>query len=196
MKHLKSFKLFESLTETNQISIDQFLIEIRIPENSRQQIVEWWNQNRTNIKIYYFPFSSPQPIAGVFLGTDSIAINSKLPMPPHVKLFLALHESRHCDQHAEGILMPGYYDTVVNGDKDSFLQSYRALEKDANDFAINSMRAIGFEREMNMEEMRLRGNEGAGNMVYQMMTNDINRLNSTDFIDLLKNGSVSPRRQK
>ncbi len=186
MKHLKSFKLFESLTETNQISINQFLIEIRIPENRRQQIVEWWNQNRTNIKIYYFPFSSPQPIAGVFLGTDTIAINSTLPMPPHVKLFLALHESRHCDQHTQGIFMEGYYNTVVNGDKDSFLQSYRALEKDANDFAINSMRAIGFEREMNMEEMRLRGNEGAGNMVYQMMTNDINRLNPTDFIDLLK----------
>ena len=186
MKYLKSFKLFESLTETNQISIDQFLIEIRISENRRQQIVEWWNQNRTNIKIYYFPFSSPQPIAGVFLGTDTIAINSKLPMPPHVKLFLALHESRHCDQHDQGVFMEGYYNTVVNGDKESFLRSYSELEKDANDFAINSMRLIGFEREMSMEEMRLRGNERAGNMVYQMMTNDINRLNPTDFIDLLK----------
>jgi hypothetical protein len=185
MKHIKSYKLFESLTPDNQITIEQFLDNIGIREN-KQQIVEWWNQNRSNIKIYYFQFNSPQPIAGVFLGTDTIAINSRLPMPPHVKLFLALHESRHCDQHAEGILMPGYYDTVVNGDKDSFLQSYRELEKDANDFAINSMRSIGFEREMNMEEMRLRGNEGAGNMVYQMMTNDINRLNSTDFIDLLK----------
>jgi hypothetical protein len=185
MKHIKSFKIFESLTEENQISIEQFLNEIRIPSNKVQQITEWWRQNR-DIKIYYFPFSSPQPIAGVFLGTDSIAINSRLPMPPHVKLFLALHESRHCDQHAQGIFMEGYYDTVVNGDKDSFLQSYRELEKDANDFAINSMREMGFEREMNMEEMRLRGNEGAGNMVYQMMTNDISRLNSTDFIDLLK----------
>ena len=185
MKHIKSFKIFESLTEENQISIEQFLNEIRIPSNKVQQITEWWGQNR-DIKIYYFPFSSPQPIAGVFLGTDSIAINSRLPMPPHVKLFLALHESRHCDQHAQGIFMEGYYDTVVNGDKDSFLQSYRELEKDANDFAINSMREMGFEREMNMEEMRLRGNEGAGNMVYQMMTNDINRLNPTDFIDLLK----------
>ena len=185
MKHLKSFKIFESLTEENQISIEQFLNEIRIPSNKIQQIIEWWNQNR-DIEIYYFPFSSPQPIAGVFLGTDTIAINSRLPMPPHVKLFLALHESRHCDQHAQGIFMEGYYDTVVNGDKASFLQSYVELEKDANDFAVNSMREMGFEREMNMEEMRLRGNEGAGNMVYQMMTNDINRLNSTDFIDLLK----------
>ena len=97
-----------------------------------------------------------------------------------------LHESRHCDQHDQGVFMEGYYNTVVNGDKESFLRSYSDLEKDANDFAINSMRAIGFEREMNMEEMRLRGNERAGNMVYQMMTNDINRLNPTDFIDLLK----------
>ena len=107
-------------------------------------------------------------------------------MPPHVKLFLALHESRHCDQHLQGIFMEGYYDTVVNGDKASFLQSYAELEKDANDFAFDSMRTIGFEREMNMEEMRLRGNERAGEMVYQMMTNDISRLNPTDFIDLLK----------
>jgi hypothetical protein len=82
--------------------------------------------------------------------------------------------------------MEGYYNTVVNGDRESFLRSYSELEKDANDFAINSMRLIGFEREMSMEEMRLRGNERAGDMVYQMMTNDINRLNPTDFIDLLE----------
>jgi hypothetical protein len=186
MKHLKLFKLFESLTETNQISIDQFLIEIRIPENKRQQIVEWWNQNRTNIKIYYFPFSSPQPIAGVFLGTDKIAINSTLPMPPHVKLFLALHESRHCDQHTQGIFMEGYYNTVVNGDKESFLQTYTDSERDANDFAVQSMRECGFDSEMNFEEMRLRGNERAGDMVYRMMSNDIERLNPVDFFDLLK----------
>lgn len=186
MKHLKSFKVFESITEGNQISIEQFLTEIRIPENRKQQIVEWWNQNREGIKIHYFPFSSPQPIAGVFLGTDIIAINSRLPMPPHVKLFLALHESRHCDQHSQDIFMSGYYDTVVNGDKEAFLQSYAELERDANDFAVDSMIAMGFEREMSMEEMRLRGNERAGEMVYQMMTNDISRLNPTDFIDLLK----------
>jgi hypothetical protein len=185
MKYIKKFKFFESITSDNQITIEQFLDNIGISKNN-QQIIEWWNQNRSNIKIYYFQFNSPQPIAGVFLGTDSIAINSRLPMPPHIKLFLALHESRHCDQHADGILMPGYYDTVVNGDKESFLKSYKELEKDANDFAINSMRLIGFEREMNMEEGRLRGNEGAGNMVYQMMTNDISRFNPVDFIDLLK----------
>ena len=185
MKYIKNYKLFESLTPDNQITIEQFLDNIGIREN-KQHIVEWWNQNRTTIKIYYFQFNSPQPIAGVFLGTDTIAINSRLPMPPHVKLFLALHESRHCDQHAQGRFMEGYYHTVVNGDREAFLQSYSELERDANDFAINSMRSIGFEREMNMEEMRLRGNEGAGNMVYQMMKNDINRFNPEDIFDLLK----------
>lgn len=185
MKYLKKYNIFESLTPDNQITIDQFLDRIGVLRN-KQQIVEWWNLNRGNIRIYYFRFSSPQPIAGVFLGTDIIAINSRLPMPPHVKLFLALHESRHCDQHAQGIFMSGYYDTVVNGDRDSFLQSYRELERDANDFAITSMRSVGFGREMDLEEVRLRGNEGAGSMVYQMMTNDISRLNPVDFIDLLK----------
>ena len=56
MKHLKSFKIFESLIEENQISIEQFLIEIRIPSNKIQQIVEWWSENRGNMNIYYFPF--------------------------------------------------------------------------------------------------------------------------------------------
>jgi len=115
-----------------------------------------------------------------------IALNERLPMPPHVKLFLALHESRHCDQHREGGFMEGYYDTVVNGDREAFLQAYRDLERDANDFAISSMRSCGFEREMNFEEMRLRGNERAGDMVYQMMSGDIQRMNPVDFFDLLK----------
>jgi len=114
------------------------------------------------------------------------ALNERLPMPPHVKLFLALHESRHCDQHREGGFMEGYYDTVVNGDREAFLQAYRDLERDANDFAISSMRSCGFEREMNFEEMRLRGNERAGDMVYQMMSGDIQRMNPIDFFDLLK----------
>ncbi len=185
MKHITSFKLFENLNNTI-VSIEEYLKLIGISPDKHQQIIEWWNQNRSHIKIHFFPFESPKPIAGVFLGTDIIAINQRLQMPPHVKLFLSLHESRHCDQHAEGILMPGYYDTVVNGDKESFLRSYRELEHDANTFAINGMRQMGFEREMNMEESRLRSNESAGNMVYQMMTDDISRMTPVDFIDLLK----------
>jgi hypothetical protein len=63
---------------------------------------------------------------------------------------------------------------------------YRDLERDANDFAINSMRELGFSGEMDREEMRLRSNEMAGEMVYRMMSNDIERLGATDMFDLLK----------
>ena len=186
MKYLQTYKLFEDLDNSTQVSIDRFLEKIRIPEFKRPEIISWWNQNRTDFVIHYFDFSSPQPIAGVFLGENIIAINSRLPMPPHIKLFLALHESRHCDQHREGRFMEGYYNNVVNGDKESFLQTYMDLERDANNFAIQSMRECGFDSEMNFEEMRLRGNERAGDMVYRMMSNDIQRLNPTDFFDLLK----------
>jgi len=186
MKHLNTFKLFERLDNSTLVTIEQLLERIGIPNPMRPNIVSWWNQNRRDIKIHIFPFNSPQPIAGVFLGEDTVVLNERLPMPPHVKLFLALHESRHCDQHKEGGFMEGYYETVVRGDRDAFLAAYRDLERDANDFAIQSMRACGFEREMNFEEMRLRGNEGAGSMVYQMMTSDIRRINPVDFFDLLK----------
>jgi hypothetical protein len=185
MKYLKPYKIYESLQDT-EVSIDEFLEKVGIPESKRPQIINWWNENRRDFIIHYFNFSSPQPIAGVFLGENIIAINSRLPMPPHIKLFLALHESRHCDQHKEGRFMEGYYNTVVNGDKESFLQTYTDSERDANDFAVQSMRDCGFDSEMNFEEMRLRGNERAGDMVYRMMSNDIERLNPVDFFDLLK----------
>ena len=82
--------------------------------------------------------------------------------------------------------MTGYYDTVVSGEKQSFLQSYIDLEKDANDYAFNSLREMGLERLYQFEELRLRGNQGAGEMVYRMMTEDIERFRPVDFIDLLK----------
>ena len=186
MKHLLKFKLFENLDNSTQVSIDEFLEKVGMPESKRPQIINWWNENRRDFIIHYFNFSSPQPIAGCFLDTNIVCINSRLPMPPHIKLFLALHESRHCDQHKEEGFMEGYYNSVVSGDKEYFLQTYAELERDANDFAVQSMRECGFDREISFEEQRLRGNERAGEMVYQMMTNDINRLNPVDFFDLLK----------
>ncbi len=186
MKHLKHFQLFERLDNSTLVTIDQFIERIGIPNPMRPTISSWWNENRRDIRIHLFTFNSPQPIAGVFLGEDIIALNERVPMPPHVKLFLALHESRHCDQHREGIFMERYYETVVRGDRENFLRAYSELERDANDFAINSMRQIGFEREMDREEMMLRSNERAGDMVYQMMSADIRRLNPVDFFDLLK----------
>ena len=187
MKHIKSYKrLFESINmENNQVSIDEFLRRIGINRDN-DAIIQWWNDNRSNIKIHLFTFNSREPIAGVFLGSDTICVNDNTRMPPHIKLFLSLHESRHCDQHAENEFMSGYYDTVVNDDLQGFLRAYSELEKDANDFAINSMREIGFSGEMDREENMLRGNQRAGQMVFNMMKRDIERLNPTDFFDLLK----------
>jgi hypothetical protein len=184
LKYLNTFKLFESLNTI--LNIEQLLEKVNINPDKIPTIVNWWNENRSHIKIYYFPFTSTHPIAGVFLGTDIIVVNSKMTLPPHIRLFLALHESRHCDQHADGKFMEGYYNSVINGDKESFLQKYKELEKDANDFAINSMIEIGFEREMRNESHRLRSNEFAGEMVYRMMRGDIEQLNPDDFFDLLK----------
>lgn len=185
MKWLKSWKIFEALDKP-VLDIETFLSEIGISEGRRSDVINWWNSNRRHIKIHYFPFISPQPIAGVFLGEDTICINQRLNMPPHIKLFLALHESRHCDQHREGRFMTGYYDTVLRGERGNFLRAYSELERDANDFAINSMRQVGFSNEMDREEVRLRGNERAGDMVFNMMTNDIRRFNPIDFFDLLE----------
>ena len=184
MKYIKSFRIFEN--QQPEISIDGFLQEIGISQRNQSYIVKWWNQNRSNIKIYHFNFSSPHPIAGVILSENEIAINKKMNMPPHAKLFIALHESRHCDQHSEGIFNPQYFETVVQGNKSEFLENYVRLEVDANDFAINSMRELGFDLEMNREERMLRGNEYAGYKVYDMMTQDIQRFKPVDFIDLLK----------
>jgi len=188
MRHIKNFyQLFESEEFLNQgTSIEEFSERIGISPNMIPAVSEWWNKNRANIKIHLFPFGSQDPIAGVFLGDDNVCINDRLRMPPHIKLFLALHESRHCDQHRDNIFMDGYYNTVLNSDLDGFLESYAELEKDANDFAVESMREMGFNREMDMEERRLRSNELAGRMVYNMMKKDIDRLNPSDFFDLLK----------
>lgn len=184
MRKLKYIKLFENLN--NPIGIEQFLSEINFPQELRTQVINWWNQNRVGFKIHNFYFSSFQPIAGVFLGVNEIAINKRLPMPPHIKLFLALHESGHCNQHRDGRFMTGYYDTVVAGDKPGFLRAYLELEVDANDYAFNSLREMGLERLYQFEEPRLRANQTAGEMVWSMMTADIVRFNANDFIDLLK----------
>lgn len=185
MKYIKSFKIFESINQP-VVPINEFLEKIRISKHLIEGISNWWMENRSHIKIHFFRFQTSKPIAGVFLGEDTVCINEGMPMPPHMKLFLALHESRHCDQHKEGRFMDGYYNTVVGGDKESFLRTYRELEKDANDFAISSMRQLGFEREMNLEEQRIRSNEGAGSMVYNMMKSDIEKYQPVDFFDLLR----------
>jgi hypothetical protein len=184
MKYLKSYKIFESLDIT--ISIEDFLRRIRIPNHLISNIVSWWNKNRSHIDIYSFNFNTGKMIAGGIVGKNKIAINERLPMPPHVKLFLLLHESKHIDQHNEDRFMDAYFQTVVDGNKEEFLRNYTELEVEANLFTIEAMNELGFEREMRMESNMLRGNENAGEMVYRMMRSDIEKYGSNDFFDLIK----------
>lgn len=184
MKYLKSYKIFESLDTT--ISIEDYLRRIRIPNHLISNIVTWWNQNRRHIDIYLFDFNTGKMIAGGIVGENKVAINERLPMPPHVKLFLLLHESKHIDQNNEDRFMDAYFQTVVDDNKEEFLRNYTELEVEANLFAIEAMNELGFEREMRMESNMLRGNERAGEMVYRMMKNDIEQYRSNDFFDLIK----------
>lgn len=189
MKHLSTFKLFERLDNSTLVTIEQFLERVRIPNHIRPQIINWWNQNRSEIRIHFFRFNTTEPIGGIITDGNTIVLNDDLqtrPMPPHIKLFLALHESRHCDQHRMGNSITQYFDSVIRNDRQSFMRHYQELESDANDFAIQSMRACGFDRQMNFEERMLRSNEMAGDMVYQMMSDDIQRLNPVDLFDLFK----------
>jgi hypothetical protein len=189
MKHLSTFRLFERLDNSTLVTIEQLLERIGIPNHMRPQITSWWNENRSEIRIHFFRFNTTEPIGGIITDGNTIVLNDDLhirPMPPHIKLFLALHESRHCDQHRMGNSITQYFDSVVRNDRQSFMRHYQELESDANDFAISSMRACGFDRQMNFEERMLRANEMAGDMVYQMMSADIQRINPVDFFDLLK----------
>lgn len=184
MKHIKSYKIFESLS--GEVSIDEFITKIGIDTDKKPLIIDWWNQNREGFKIYYFPFSCFEPIAGVFLDVDTVCINQNMNFRPFMKLFIALHESRHADQHREERFMSGYFDTVIENKKDEFLEAYKELEKDANDFAIQSMIECGFGDDMNRFGYQLRSNENSGRMVWDLMKRDIQKFKPIDFIDLLK----------
>lgn len=189
MKKYKEF-LNENRGDQNEIpdeiSIESFLNKIEIPNFLVDNISGWWNENRSHIEIYSFPFNTGKPIMGGILGKNKIAINDITRLPPHIKLFIALHESRHCDQHNNDEFMDGYFHNVENENLEEFLRAYLYLERDANDFAIASMRDCGFNREMNFEEERLRSNEGAGKTVYRMMREDIMKYNPNDIFDLIK----------
>lgn len=204
MKFIKSFQLFESASYNlpGEISIEDFLKKINftnpyteaylkekgMPSES-QTVVDWWHKNRSNIKIHLFPFNCPQPIMGSFMDENSIVVNSKsIQMMPkaEMRLFLALHESRHADQHAEGKFMDGYFQSVVDDDYEKFSEFYSELEKDANDFAENALREMGFDHFCDGHMIHLRGNERQGSNVFSMMKQDIRKFGPVeDFFELL-----------
>jgi hypothetical protein len=189
MKNYKQF-LNENINRKelvlDPIPIESFLTRSGLPNYLVDNISKWWHQNRSHIEIYLFPFNTDKPIMGGIIGENKIAVNETRPLPPHIRLFLALHESRHCDQYNEGVFERGYFESVKSENLKAFLGAYMYLEKDANDFAVSSMRACGFGREMDFEESRLRKNEEGGEIVYKMMREDIARYNPDNFFDLIK----------
>lgn len=190
MKYLKSYKLFESFTEDNKVSIELFLEQIEITrtinEETTQFIINWWKENRSHIILYLFDFNTTMPIAGGIIDVNTIAINKKMRMPPQMKLFLALHESKHIDQYNENRFEEGYFNSVVNDNKELFLKSYKELEKEANDYAIDSMIELGFDHFINGSKNMLKSNEMVGEQVYRMMKSDINLFNPNTMFELIK----------
>jgi len=166
------------------LSIEDFLIEIGIKEEYTSRICEWWNLNRKEISIHYFEFNTQDPIIGVYIGENRVAINKKSRDLPDFKLFIAIHESFHCDQDIRGE-MDKYFDYAKEGGMTEFSDFYQRIEKEANDFAISSMRELGFSQFIDSSERRLRGNEFAGPQVFSMMRRDIQKTGAETFKDLL-----------
>ena len=188
IKKFKDFILKESEVSGMElpglISIEDFLSEIGIQERLIPEISDWWNENRKGVSIHYFDFSSRDPIMGVYIGEDKIAINKRAGGLPDFKLFIAIHESFHCDQELRGE-MTKYFNLAKDGDSVEFPIYYRRMEKEANDFAISSMRDLGFSSFIDSSERMLRGNEFAGNQVFSMMKKDIEKTGAETFKDLL-----------
>jgi hypothetical protein len=186
---LKFSELFEDSNTSDipgEISVYDFCSKIGFQNEDCEIISEWWSRMRPDIRLHYFPFSSPHPIAGVFLSGNDVAINSKLDIPKEMKLFLSLHESKHADQHKEGDFDELYFKPVLDGNMDAFVRGYNETEKEANDFAIGCMLDLGFDRFIEMQERNLRSNELAGRQVYKMMQEDIAKHKSYSFVDLIR----------
>jgi hypothetical protein len=188
IKRFNDFILGESKVAEDElpglISIDDFLFEIGIRENLIPRISEWWNENRKGISIHYFEFGSQDPIIGVYLGENKVCINKKSRDLPDFKLFVVIHESFHCDQDMRGG-MEKEFNLAKYGNVTEFSNYYRQIEKEANDFAITSMRDLGFSRFIDSSEKRLRVNEFAGAQVFSMMKRDIEKTGAENSKDLL-----------
>ena len=166
------------------LSIEDFLIEIGIKEEFIPGVCEWWGLNRKEISIHYFEFNSQDSIIGVYIGENKVAINKKARHLPDFKLFIAIHESFHCDQEKRGE-MDAYFNYAKKGDVREFSNLYQRVEKEANDFAISSMRDLGFSEFVGFYETDLRRNEFVGSQVFSMMRGDIEKTGAETFKDLL-----------
>lgn len=188
MKYIKFFNIFESIENLPPVtSVEDYVNRLRISELDKQKYIDWWDENYSEYKIYFFEFNNPNPIAGGIIDEDKIAINRKIPFPPHITLFLPIHEATHLKQHSEGRFHKGYFETVVNGDREGFSSAYKQLEAEANDVAISAMREMNIFRSiLALEEGMLRSNENIANIIYPMMREDIIKYKPIDMFDLIR----------
>jgi hypothetical protein len=192
MKMIYNFEEFlnEEFQDTeSDLTIKEYIkkLDSGLPELDLNKIVDWWVINRSRIKIKYFPFSTNHPIMGVMLDENTIAMNSQHYLPLEIKLFITLHESYHADQCLENRFEEGYFKSVLNDDKDTFLKSYELLEKEANDKSLKAMEEMGFSNIKNIsKQYRLRENENDGELVWNMMKKDIEKYKPKTFFELLK----------
>jgi Zn-dependent peptidase ImmA (M78 family) len=194
MKHLKSFKIFES-NSNEYLNIDEFLDRINLKEEVKENIKEWERKEFPGLKILY---KSIEPnrfdgvIGGGIVDPDKIFINSSRMLgDDFIKTFILIHETKHLIQHKKGIFMPKYFDTVVNNNFESFKEGYLELEKDANDYAFKILSEIGFEEFLNNNthiKQMLRRNESthAVDEVFKMMKSDIEKTGAKNFFELIK----------
>lgn len=180
MKYLNKFDSF--IIESNivnslpePVNIDEMI------EDSKA--IEWWRKNRSHIKIYSFKFSTP--VHGCSIGSDGIAINNAMHFEQDFKLFLMLHESKHCDQQLDGEFDEKYFQSLVEGKYDVFKEYYEESEKEANLFALDVLNELGYESFVRKRGTSLRQNENMASMVYKMVRNDLTKVNAPNFKEFL-----------
>lgn len=159
--------------------------------NLNNNVANWWNENRNRFIIHYFNFNTNKPIGGTFIGSDTIVINKNSFMPLEIKLFTSLHESKHGDQYKEGTLGDEYWNCLIQKDKNKFIKIYETLEIESNDYAIDSMKDLGFFKFIEAAESKLRLNEKIGGTIYNMMLEDIGKLKPKNFFDYLIKGILN-----
>lgn len=190
MRYLDKFRVIESNGTPlaglpPSIEVETFSRQIGLNEDEAEKFTHLWLESRPHFLIHHFRFRTPHPIMGVFFFGDIVCINQLQGVPPLIKAFIALHESRHADQWSRGIFEEKYFKPVVEERREDFLEGYIELESDANTWALETLRGGGFEDFVEKRRHHLRQNELMGTQVYNMMLRDIKMTRSASMADLL-----------
>jgi hypothetical protein len=191
MGKLLKYTQFINESSNTSISIGEFIDSINhdgMLGKNKQSAIDWWDTNRGGVNINLFEFNSPHPIVGCAISLDTVAMNMNMVgrMPSEIILFILIHESKHLDQASNSEFDDGYFQTIVNGDTDGFVEYYMKSEKEANQYAENAMNVIGFNGTMAKYQLNRNEDIGAAAETYSMMKKDIEATNATSLFDLIK----------